>query len=65
MNSNSNDILSHDRINAIERYLHSTTEKFDDWEYDGSTLVIILKNEIIEQYNHDDLCITIKSFEKL
>ena len=36
------------RLNKIQFFLSRTTEAFDDWEYNGDELFVILKNKIIE-----------------
>ena len=47
----------------ISRFLHYTTEPFDDWDWDGEELIIILGNEVIERYNYHDLKEVIKGFQ--
>lgn len=49
------------RIELIERFLHYTTEPFDDWEYDGKELRIYF-NDNIEIYKNTDLRTIIKGF---
>lgn len=39
----------------IERFLHTTTEPFDDWDWDGSELVIFMEKQPIERYFYNDL----------
>lgn len=39
----------------ISRFLHLTTEPFDDWDWDGEELIIILNNVVIERYTYNDL----------
>ena len=48
--------------NLIYHYLKMTTEPFDNWEWDGENLVIFLEDEIIEQYNVEDLTDMIEGF---
>jgi len=48
---------------SISRFLHYTTEPFDDWDWDGEELIIILKNEIIERYTYNDLKEFIQDFQ--
>lgn len=47
----------------ISRFLHTTTEPFDNWEWDGEELLIILNNKIIERYSFNDLITIIKDFK--
>lgn len=42
-------------LDSIARFLHFTTEPFDNWEWDGSELLIILNNRVIERYTFADL----------
>lgn len=42
-------------LNAISRFLHTTTEPFDDWFWDGKELQIVLNNKTIEKYSCADL----------
>jgi hypothetical protein len=39
----------------ISRFLHTTTEPFDTWDWDGKELLIFLNNRIIERYTLNDL----------
>ena len=41
-------------LNSIMRFMHYTTEQFDDWDWDGKELRIYSSN-YIEVYNYDDL----------
>jgi hypothetical protein len=43
-----------EQVNLISRFLHFTTEPFDDWDWDGQDLRI-LSNDIIEKYTYEDL----------
>ena len=47
----------------ISRFLHYTTEPFDDWNWDGEELLIILNNVIIERYSYFNLKEAIKDFQ--
>ncbi len=47
----------------ISRFLYYTTEPYDDWDWDGDELVIILNNEIIERYNYNDIKEVIIDFQ--
>ncbi len=57
--------VTENQINAIERYLHFTTEPLNDWDWNGEELLIFLNNKIIEKYIYDNLCEMIPDFEKL
>ena len=43
------------RADKIRKFLSRTTEPFDDWEYDGEVLIIIIHNKTIEKYSNSDL----------
>jgi hypothetical protein len=43
------------QLDLIDRFLHSTTEPYDDWFWDGEELQIIDNNVTIERYNKNDL----------
>lgn len=51
------------QLDLIARFLHYTTEPFDDWFWDGEELLIIYKNKIIETYLYNDLKCFIKDFK--
>lgn len=51
------------QFNVINRYLHDTTEPFNDW--DGEELLIFLENKIIERYSLECLTEIIASFLNL
>ena len=42
-------------VNAINSFMEDTTEEFDDWDWDGTELVVFLDDEVIERYSYDDL----------
>lgn len=44
-----------EQAELISRFLHCTTEPFDDWSWNGVCLEIYLKEKIIEQYLYKDL----------
>jgi len=46
----------------IERWLHGTTEPFDDWEWDGRELTLFLHNQPIEKYARKTLVEAIPGF---
>jgi len=41
-------------LNAISRFLHYTTEPFDEWFWDGKVLEIVL-NKTVEHYTYAEL----------
>lgn len=43
------------KLDLIQYWLADTTEPFDDWDYNGDELVIILNEEVIERYNNLDV----------
>lgn len=49
--------------NLIDRYLHYTTEPFDDWYWDGEELTIMLENNVIEKYTYKDIKEIIEDFD--
>jgi hypothetical protein len=51
------------QCDLISRFLHTTTEPFDNWDWDGNELLIFLRNKIIERYSLNDLKSIIKNFE--
>ena len=50
------------QLDLISRFLHFTTEPFDDWYWDGIELLIVLKRKIIERYSFEDLKSIIEDF---
>lgn len=46
----------------IERYFKSTTEFYDNLEWEGKMLLVFYKNEIIEKYSKKDLKEMINGF---
>ncbi|MEK7448928.1 MAG: hypothetical protein AAB019_05520 [Planctomycetota bacterium] len=51
------------QLDLITRFLHYTTEPFDDWNWDGKMLVIWLNDEPIERYLLSDVREFIKGFK--
>jgi hypothetical protein len=43
------------RLDEIQHWLSMTTEEFDEWNYDGEELTIILKGRIIESYDNETI----------
>lgn len=50
------------RIDHIRKWLSLTSEPFDDWEYDGEELTLILDDKVIERYTVDTLKEFIEGF---
>ena len=50
------------QYNLIYRFFKTTTEPYDDLEWDGSTLEVLLNDVVIERYSYDDLCDIIDGF---
>ena len=51
------------QLDLIIRFLHYTTEAFDDWDWDGQMLTIWLNNEPIERYLLADVREFIRGFK--
>ncbi len=49
-------------VHLIERWLHSSSEPFDDWDWDGQELTIFLHNAPIEKYTRETLAEAIPGF---
>jgi hypothetical protein len=49
-----------ERVDSIQHWLSRTTEEFDDWQYDGEELIIILRGKIIERYDNESLKIILQ-----
>jgi len=47
--------IMNDELNKIQSWLKTTTEAFDDWDYDGKRLILVLDGEVIETYSRKDL----------
>ena len=43
------------KLDLIQSWIKTTTEQFDDWEWDGKYLTIWFKDIIIEKYSRKDL----------
>lgn len=50
------------QINLIERFLHLTSEPYEDWDWDGQELVIF-SGKNVEKYSLKDLKEIIKGFK--
>lgn len=53
---------SDNQINLIERFLHLTSEPYEDWDFDGQELVIF-SGKNVEKYCLKDLKEIIKGFK--
>ena len=42
-------------LNKVERFVKKSTERYDDWDYDGNELKIFIDNECVETYSRQDL----------
>ena len=51
------------QLDSITRFLHNTTEPFDDWDWNGKILTIWLKDKPIERYLLADVRKFIKGFK--
>lgn len=51
------------QCDLISRFLHTTTEPLNNWDWDGNELLIFLDNKIIERYTFYDIKSVIKDFE--
>ncbi len=50
------------KLNLIRKWLSDTTEPFDEWDFDGKELILLLKHQIIERYSKEDIKNFIKGF---
>lgn len=50
------------QLDKISRFLHTTSEPFDNWFWDGNNLEILLNAEAIERYGIEDLSVFISDF---
>jgi hypothetical protein len=51
-------------VYLIERWLHGSSEPFDDWDWDGRELTLFLHNEPIEKYTRETLAQTLQGFSQ-
>lgn len=58
---NSNIVLQY-QYYKIYSYFKTTVEPFDELLWDGNSLLVILHNEVIEEYSYNDLKQLIHSF---
>lgn len=49
-------------FHLIERWLHGTTEPFDDWDWNGRELTLFLHHEPTETYTRETLASAIPTF---
>lgn len=52
-------------LDAIQFWLARTTEAFDEWEYDGTELLIYLNGKVMERYDTTSLITILKAQIKL
>ena len=50
-------------LDIIQSWLSDTTEPFDDWDFNGEELLILLKGNIIERYTKEEMVNFIKGFK--
>jgi hypothetical protein len=50
------------RLDLIQFWLSRTTESFDDWDYDGTELIICYNDDVIERYNNETLKTILNEF---
>lgn len=55
-------LLLQKRLELIQSWLKTTSEPFDDWDWDGETLTIWLNDKLIEKYTNKDLKEVIRDF---
>lgn len=51
-----------DQYDALYSFFKYTTEPFDELQWDGSNLIVLLNEKIIEEYSHSDLKELIRNF---
>jgi len=51
-------------LDKIQFWLSRTTEPFDDWEWDGNTLVVWLNGKPIERYSQNDVAQLTEGFSE-
>lgn len=44
-----------EQLDLIDSYLRKTTEPYDDWDWDGESLIVLLDGQVIEEYSYDEL----------
>ena len=50
------------QYNLIHEFFKTTTEYYDDLQWDGLTLEVWWNDLVIERYNYSDLCEIIEGF---
>jgi hypothetical protein len=43
------------QYDLIHSYFKTTTEPYDELDWDGDTLLVLLENKIIEKYSYEEL----------
>lgn len=52
-----------DQYDMIRSYFKTTTEPYDDLDWDGESLIVLLNGEVIEEYSYEQLKEYIDGFE--
>jgi hypothetical protein len=56
LNMIENSLLDKQReLDIIQSWLSDTTEPFDDWDFNGEELIILLEGNIIERYTKKEM----------
>jgi hypothetical protein len=50
------------QYDLIHSYFKTTTEPYDELDWDGDTLLVLLDNKVIEKYSYEDLKELIEEF---
>lgn len=59
-----NSLLNKQReLDIIQSWLSDTTEPFDEWDFNGEELLILLNGNIIERYTKKEMANFIKGFK--
>ncbi|MDA8003042.1 MAG: hypothetical protein MPL62_17305 [Alphaproteobacteria bacterium] len=53
------------QYDAIHRFFKTTTESYDDLDWNGDVLHVLLNDRVIERYTHADLAEIIPGFSGL
>jgi hypothetical protein len=56
-------ICTEKQLEDIDFYFRKTTEPYDNWDFDGEYLILLLDNQVIEKYNWQDLSEMITNLE--
>ncbi|MCU0427831.1 MAG: hypothetical protein MUF71_19640 [Candidatus Kapabacteria bacterium] len=44
-----------EQLDKIHSFFKYTTEPYDYWDWDGESLIVVLNDEVIEEYTFQDL----------